>query len=292
MLKTHIICIINSIKILPRSVNKKNRSVGNLFYNVQKYRDGFGITRAVLFYFHRIVLVKEQFVILSKTGSLYRQPNLFRLFLSTSSVLEHELKTHISDVLKAVYLLLVQIGCFHIYKNFFNPATNHTLPYRYGAERGIHTFHFIAKGGVILKPSDFQKTIQCQFDCKLKKVVKGIVRNYRKELARRQAKEVSFCELPEIVVEKLIVWDDYESEYTTFDVCGTEIRVLDEELAEALKQLPEQNRNIVLMFFFLDMSDSEIGEKLNINRSTSYRHRRKSLEEIKKQLKEKKTNEK
>ena len=63
----------------------------------------------------------------------------------------------------------------------------------------------------------------------------------------------SFCELPEIVVEKLIVWDDYESEYTTFDVCGTEIRVLDEELAEALKQLPEQSRNIVLMFFFLDM---------------------------------------
>lgn len=231
-------------------------------------------------------------MILSKTGSLYRQPNLFRLFLSTSSVLEHELKTHISDVLKAVYLLLVQIGCFHIYKNFFNPATNHTLPYRYGAERGIHTFHFIAKGGVILKPSDFQKTIQCQFDCKLKKVVKGVVRNYRKELARRQAKEVSFCELPEIVVEKLIVWDDYESEYTMFDVCGTEIRVLDEELAEALKQLPEQNRNIVLMFFFLDMSDSEIGEKLNINRSTSYRHRRNSLEEIKKQLKEKKTNEK
>ena len=84
-------------------------------------------------------------------------------------------------------------------------ATNHTLPYRYGAERGIHTFHFIEKGGVILKPSDFQKTIQCQFDCKLKKGVKGIVRNYRKELARRQAKEVSFCELPEIVVEKLIV---------------------------------------------------------------------------------------
>ena len=153
-----------------------------------------------------------------------------------------------------------------------------------------------------MKPSDFQKTIQCQFDCKLKKVVKGIVRNYRKELARRQAKEVSFCELPEIVVEKLIVWDDYESEYTTFDVCGTEIRVLDEELAEALaekeklaealKQLPEQSRNIVLMFFFLDMSDSEIGEKLNINRSTSYRHRRNSLEEIRKQLKEKKTNEK
>lgn len=165
------------------------------------------------------------------------------------------------------------------------------MPYRYGAERGIHTFHFITKGGCDFETIRLPKDNTMSVGCKLKKVVKGIVRNYRKELARRQAKEVSFCELPEIVVEKLIVWDDYESEYTTFDVCGTEIRVLDEELAEALKQLPEQSRNIVLMFFFLDMSDSEIGEKLNINRSTSYRHRRNSLEEIRKQLKEKKTNE-
>ena len=91
-------------------------------------------------------------MILSKAESLYRQSNLF---LSTSLALEHELKTHILDVLKAVYLLLVQIGCFYIYKKFFDSATNHTLPYRYGAERGIHTFHFIEKGGVILKPSDF-----------------------------------------------------------------------------------------------------------------------------------------
>ena len=119
-----------------------------------------------------------------------------------------------STLLKIEYVLALKArtdymfcaGFFHTKKNFknffgFNLA-NHTCRSLYGAERGIHTFHFIAKGGVILKPSDFQKTIQCQFDCKLKKVVKGIVRNYRKELARRQAKEVSFCELPEIVVEK------------------------------------------------------------------------------------------
>ena len=59
-------------------------------------------------------------MILSKTGSLYQQPNLFHFFLSTSSVLEHELKTHISDVLKTVYLLLMQIGFFHTRKKFKN----------------------------------------------------------------------------------------------------------------------------------------------------------------------------
>ena len=88
-----------------------------------------------------------------------------------------------------------------------------------------------------MKPSDFQKTIQCQFDCKLKRVVKGIVRNYRKELKRRRNREISYCELPEIVVEKLAVWDEYESDYTAFDVCGIEVRVLDDDLAEAIKYL-------------------------------------------------------
>ena len=226
-------------------------------------------------------------MILSKTGSLYRQPNLFPLFLSISSALEHELKAHISGVLKAVYLLLVQIGCFHIFKKFFNSATNHTLPYRYGAERGINTFHVITERGCDdMKPSDFQKTIQCQFDCKLKRVVKGIVRNYRKELKRRRNKEISYCELPEIVVEKLAVWDEYESDYTAFDVCGIEVRVLDDDLAEAIKYLSEKDREILLMYFFLGMSDTEIGDRLKINRSTSFRSRKNSLEEIKKKLKE------
>lgn len=115
---------------------------------------------------------------------------------------------------------------------------------------------------------------------------KGIVRNYRKELKRRRNKEISYCELPEIVVEKLAVWDEYESDYTAFDVCGIEVRVLDDDLAEAIKYLSEKDREILLMYFFLGMSDTEIGDRLKINRSTSFRSRKNSLEEIKKKLKE------
>ena len=95
-----------------------------------------------------------------------------------------------------------------------------------------------------MKPSDFQKTIQCQFESKLKKVVKGIVKNYQKELKRRKKNEIPFCELPEIVVEKLAVWDEYESDYTAFDVCGIEVRVLDDDLAEAIKYLSEKDSKI------------------------------------------------
>lgn len=139
-----------------------------------------------------------------------------------------------------------------------------------------------------MKPSDFQKTTQCQFESLLKKVTRGIVTNYRKELSRRQNKEVSFCELPEIVVENFAVWDDYETDYTVFNVCGIDIRVLDDKLAEVLKRLPEKKRNILLMFYFLEMSDTEIGDLLNITRRSSHRNRTSSLDEIKKIFEEEK----
>ena len=137
-----------------------------------------------------------------------------------------------------------------------------------------------------MKPSDFQKTIQCQFDCKLKRTVKGVIWNYKKELKRRKDKEIPFCELPEIVVEKLAVWDEYMSDYTVFEVCGVEIRVLDEELSEALKQLSERNRENLLMYYFLEMSDTEIAELLNTPRSTIQYRRTSSFEQLRKYLEE------
>ena len=86
-----------------------------------------------------------------------------------------------------------------------------------------------------MKPSDFQKTVQCRFESCLKKVVRHVVKDYQKKLKRRQKEETLFCELPEIVVENLAVWDDYDTDYTIFNVCGNDIRVYDDELAEAFR---------------------------------------------------------
>ena len=124
-----------------------------------------------------------------------------------------------------------------------------------------------------MKPSDFQKTIQCQFESKFKKVVKGIVKNYQKELKRRKKNEIPFCELPEIIVEKFTVWDDYETDYTIFNVCGNDIRVYDDELAEALKKLSDRNRENLLMYYFLEMNNEEIAKKQNISRSGVFQNR-------------------
>ena len=40
-----------------------------------------------------------------------------------------------------------------------------------------------------MKPSDFQKTVQCRFESCLKKVVRSVVKDYYKELNRRKNKE-------------------------------------------------------------------------------------------------------
>ena len=57
-------------------------------------------------------------------------------------------------------------------------------------------------------------------------------------------------------------------------------------LACLLTTCKNTDSQILLMYFFLGMSDTEIGDRLKINRSTSFRSRKNSLEELKKKLKE------
>ena len=117
--------------------------------------------------------------------------------------------------------------------------------------------------------------------------VRHIVKDYQQGLKRRKDKEIPFCELPEIFVENFAVWDDYETDYTIFSVCGIDIRVLDDELAEALKKLPERKRNTLLMYYFLEMTESEIANLQKITQSGVFRNRHHALETMKKILKEK-----
>ncbi|WP_430733371.1 RNA polymerase sigma factor, partial [Enterocloster clostridioformis] len=168
---------------------------------------------------------------------------------------------------------------------FANLVSKSHLPFPiWCGKRNKHFSRHNGKGVRLMKPSDFQKTVQCRFESCLKKVVRHVVKDYQQELKRRKEKEVSFCELPEIVVENLAVWDDYETDYTIFNVYGNDIRVYDDELAEALKKLPERKRNNVLMYYFLELSDTKIADILNITRSGAFRSRYHALEALKKIL--------
>lgn len=163
-------------------------------------------------------------------------------------------------------------------------VTNRPSVLSVSAERGKKPFrfgNFNLKGGEIMKPSSFENAIRLQSDCLARKVIGRTVKNYNKELARRSKHEISFCEIPELELNQLCITDEYSIEFTSFDVFGTEVRVYDEKLCEAIKKLSERRRNVVLMFYFLELPDAEIAEILDISRNSVYRNRMCSLKLIK-----------
>ena len=131
-----------------------------------------------------------------------------------------------------------------------------------------------------------EKAIEAQFDCLTKKVIKCEQKKYYRDISRHWKNEISFSDLLEMELNHFGTLDDYFSNYIVFNVLGIEVKVSDEQLSKVLKVLPEKKRNIILLSYFMDMSDSEIGKLMNLVRSTIYRHRTSTLEENKKLYKE------
>ena len=134
-----------------------------------------------------------------------------------------------------------------------------------------------------LTPSQ-KKTVRHQFDSYCRKVLREEARDYMRNLARQNAHEVSLSELSEEQMARLYVLDEYPSEQSHFEVQGYDVAVKNEKLAEALAALSDDKRDIVLLAYFLDMTDQEISDKLNVVRSTVQYRRASSLKEMKERL--------
>ena len=137
-----------------------------------------------------------------------------------------------------------------------------------------------------MNPNSYELDKQHAFDAFCKKVLRNDVRNYYDEMKRLRDKEVSFSELSERELEQLSTTDKYFATEQTFNVLGNDIIVNDENIAEALRSLPERKRDIILLSYFLELSDGEIGKKLNLIRSTVQYQRTSTLRELKKIMEE------
>jgi len=76
------------------------------------------------------------------------------------------------------------------------------------------------------------------------------------------------------------VWDKYFKDTFLFEARGFEIFIADKLLAEALKTLPKDRLEIVLLYYFLGMSGPEIAAHLNLLRRTAVYRRTSSLQEL------------
>ena len=137
-----------------------------------------------------------------------------------------------------------------------------------------------------MKLSDEEKrTIEYQFDSFCKKVLREESRSIKRKIQREE--NLYSNAIANLNREDLFVYEKYPSDFHQFNVEQYLIEIADDQLARALKTLSGKKRNIVLLAYFLDMTDQEIAANLDTSRASVQKQRQKSLNTIKQKMEKK-----
>ena len=128
--------------------------------------------------------------------------------------------------------------------------------------------------------------LACRFDAFCKRLLKHEVIDAIREQKRLGQWETTFSELTRAEQSQLQYIDQYAPDRRVFPLLGREIEVLDADLVRALSVLPADRRAIILLFYFLEMRDEEIGAELGLSRPAVQRRRTSTLDMLRKILEE------
>lgn len=118
------------------------------------------------------------------------------------------------------------------------------------------------------------------------RVIENEAKNILRELNLKQQKEKSFSDLTESEMSQLSTTDTYFLDDQTFWVVTEEneilkVVVVNSDLYDALKQLPQDKLNIILHSYFLNKTDQQIANEIKTVQSTVCRRRQKILQLLK-----------
>lgn len=126
--------------------------------------------------------------------------------------------------------------------------------------------------------------IQNQFGAFCTRVLKNEARYIQREYTHHRDQEKSLDDLPAAELEQTAMWDKHFMDEHVFEVQGLPVVVTGNLLADAIAQLPEGKRDVILLSYFLGMSDREISERLNVVRQTISKRRLTTLKELREYL--------
>ena len=118
-----------------------------------------------------------------------------------------------------------------------------------------------------MKPHSQSEHKQHTFEYFCKQILRNEKNDYHRELNQQGEREVLFCELPPQTIEQFAMWDKYFQDTYLFEIMGFEVAVADE---------------LILLSYFLEMSDPEIAGHLNLIRRTVSHRRKNALRKLKK----------
>lgn len=129
-----------------------------------------------------------------------------------------------------------------------------------------------------------RKGICSQFDYYIKICLRNEARNLRTAQDKQEKYEVLFSELPDHYVENLR--SDLEQAFYlhTFQALHYSVTVENDRLSEALRLLPNQKRTIILLHYFLNMSDSEISVLTHTRQEQVKKTRQRTLNDLRKNM--------
>ena len=134
--------------------------------------------------------------------------------------------------------------------------------------------------------SQDEMTVRHEFDRMCMLALDGEAADYFRHLDYRRKHEVTFSEMTEQELNVFCTMDKYDVESYYFQVLGYDIEVRDTLIAEALQSLTEKKRDVILLSYFMNMSDADIARQMKLVRSTINEHRKCSLELLKHILEE------
>ena len=130
----------------------------------------------------------------------------------------------------------------------------------------------------------YEQRVQNQFGGFCTRVLKNEANRILNEYAKQRDWEKSLDDMTQYELTKAASYDRYFQDEYIFEVLGRETVVVGELLAAALAQLPEDKRDVILLSYFLGMTDLEISQQLNAARSTISKRRNNVLKELREYL--------
>ncbi|HBG7286147.1 RNA polymerase sigma factor [Clostridioides difficile] len=131
-----------------------------------------------------------------------------------------------------------------------------------------------------------EKTIEHQFDSFYKTVLRNYARDIYDENKRRNDYLVSLESLSLAELSKLSILDDYDSNYICMVSYDYNIRIEDVLMAQAIGKLTKRKQDIILLSFFLNMTNADIATLMDLAESTVHYHKTNALKELKELMEE------
>lgn len=131
-----------------------------------------------------------------------------------------------------------------------------------------------------------EKTIEHQFDSFCKTVLRNYARDIYDENKRRNDYLVSLESFSLAELSKLSILDDYDSNYICMVSYDYNIRIEDVLMAQAIGKLTKRKQDIILLSFFLNMTNADIATLMDLAESTVHYHKTNALKELKELLEE------